>query len=37
LTVAERDAVVKAVQVWLSAMLTGSSTAEDDPDSLSSS
>lgn len=36
LTVAERDAVVKVVQVWLSAMLTGSPTAKDDPDSLSS-
>lgn len=37
LTVAEKEAVVESVQAWLSAMLAGSPTGEDDPGSLSSS
>jgi hypothetical protein len=36
LTVAEKDAVVEAVRAWLSALLAGSPTGEDDPDSPSS-
>jgi hypothetical protein len=36
LTVAEKEAVVAAVQAWLSEMLPGSLTGENDPDSLSS-
>jgi hypothetical protein len=35
LTVADKEAVVAAVQAWLSEMLAGSFTGEDDPDSLS--
>lgn len=35
LTVAEREAVVVAVQAWLSEMLADSLTREDDPDGLS--
>jgi hypothetical protein len=35
LTVAEKEAVVAAVQIWLSQILAGSLTREDDPDSLS--
>jgi hypothetical protein len=35
LTVAEREAVVAAVQAWISQMLAGSLTREDDPDGLS--
>lgn len=35
LTIAEKEAVVAAVQVWLSEMLANSLTGEDDPDSLS--
>jgi hypothetical protein len=34
LTVAEKEAVVAAVQAWLSEMLADSLTCEDDPDSL---
>jgi hypothetical protein len=33
LTVADQDVVVEAVQAWLSAMLAGSPTGEDDSDS----
>jgi hypothetical protein len=36
LTVAEKEAVVEAVQAWLSELLAGSPTVEDDPDSSSS-
>ena len=35
LTVAEKEAVVAAVQDWLSEMLAVSVTCEDDPDGLS--
>ncbi|MGH3844218.1 MAG: hypothetical protein ACRDS0_22630 [Pseudonocardiaceae bacterium] len=35
LTVAEKEAVVAAVQAWMSKMLADSLTREDDPDSLS--
>jgi hypothetical protein len=35
LTIAEKEAVVAAVQAWLSEMLANSPTGEDDPDSLS--
>jgi hypothetical protein len=35
LTIAEKEAVVAAVQTWLSEMLANSLTSEDDPDSLS--
>jgi hypothetical protein len=34
-TVAEKEAVVKAVQAWPSEMLANSLASEDDPDSLS--
>lgn len=34
-TVAEEEAVVMAVQAWLSEILANSLTGEDDPDSLS--
>ena len=34
-TIAEKEAVVAAVQAWLSEMLANSLTGEDDPDSLS--
>jgi hypothetical protein len=36
LTVAEKEAVVEAVQAWLSELLAGLSTGEDDPGRLSS-
>jgi hypothetical protein len=36
LTVAEEDAVVESVRAWLSAMLAGLPTGDDDPGSLSS-
>jgi hypothetical protein len=32
LTVAQAEAVVEAVQTWLSEMLAGAQGAEDDPD-----
>ena len=35
LTVAEREAVVAAVQAWMSQVLAGSPASEDDPDGLS--
>ncbi len=35
LTVADREAVVAAVQAWMSEMLADSLTREDDPDGLS--
>lgn len=35
LTVAEEEAVVAAVRVWMSKMLADSFTRQDDPDSLS--
>ena len=35
LTVAEREAVVAAVQAWMSQVLAGSLASEDDPDGLS--
>ena len=35
LTVAEKEAVVAAVQAWMSEMLAGSLTREEDPDGLS--
>ena len=35
LTVAEKEAVVAAVQAWLSEVLANSPTGGDDPDSLS--
>lgn len=35
LTVTEKEEVVAAVQAWVSEMLTGSVTREDDPDGLS--
>jgi hypothetical protein len=35
LTVAEEEAVVAAVQAWISEMLAVSVTCEDDPDGLS--
>jgi hypothetical protein len=35
LTVALEEAVVAAVRAWLSELLAGSSTVEDDPDVLS--
>jgi hypothetical protein len=35
LTVAEKEAVVAAVQVWMSNLLTDSLTREDNPDSPS--
>jgi hypothetical protein len=34
LTVTQKQAVVEAVEAWLSALLAGSSTGEDDPDVL---
>ena len=34
LTVAEREVVVAAVQAWMSQMLAGSPTREDDPGGL---
>jgi hypothetical protein len=37
LTVAETEAVVEAVQVWLSELLAGSPAVDDNPDGLSSS
>jgi hypothetical protein len=36
LTVAEKEAVVEAVQAWLSEILANSSTVEDGPDNPSS-
>lgn len=35
LTVAEKEAVVAAVQAWLSEMVAGALTGEDDSDNLS--
>jgi len=35
LTVADKEAVVAAVQAWLSEVLANAPTGEDDPDSLS--
>lgn len=35
LTVANKETVVAAVRAWLSEVLAGSLTGEDDPDSLS--
>jgi hypothetical protein len=37
LTVTEREAVVEVVEAWLSELLTGSHTGEDDPDARSDS
>ena len=34
LTVTQKQAVVEAVEAWLSELLAGSSTGEDDPDVL---
>jgi hypothetical protein len=37
LTVTDEEAVVEAVEAWLSELLAGSPTGEDDPDALSDS